>query len=228
MGSSMSKEKREKEKRRDKERRKERERKKEKHSSSSRSPSVPPSSKHAETAPKQPPAKPDSTYAEPVVDAPTKKHPSLAITTAETDKDPAIAKETIAKLRQELEKTREEQRMVVLLKKKDQYAKLVATGKLTKEEAERAFEKDMADDKCGVDAPLDDNTPRILVGKANLPTNRGQQWTSRNPYELEGSDVEDVGQQPANIKPVFVKIRIDRNLIIMVEQIGKSSPAVPR
>ncbi len=144
------------------------------------------------------------------------QHPSTSVTTASVDKDVTIAAETLAKLRSEMEKQRDEQRMVQLLKRKDDLNKLVAAGKLTQEQADADIEKEIKK----LDEKKEGEQPHLLVGKDNLPTNRGQQWTSRNPYELSDSDVEEVGQQSMNFKPEFMSIRIDRNLVIEVEEIN--------
>jgi hypothetical protein len=49
--------------------------------------------------------------------------------------------------------------------------------------------------------------PSLLIGPQNLPTTRGQTWTSVNPYLISGDQVEDVGQQSTSQKPSFLKIR---------------------
>ncbi len=145
------------------------------------------------------------------------QHPSTTVTTVSTDKDVAIAEETLVKLRQQLEKQRDEQRMTQLLRRKDDLAKLVTTGKLTQEQADLDIEKEI---KKFDEKKEEEETPHLLVGKNNLPTSRGQQWTSKDPYNLSESEVEEVGQQSLNTKPVFLTIRINRNLVIEVKEIS--------
>ena len=115
-------------------------------------------------------------------------------------------------MQKEFEERRDAQRTTTLLRRREEFSKLVKTGVLTQEDADAALKKLQEQGRLGADEPPPTAAnpsplPSLLIGKANLPTSRSQTWTSRNPYLLKGDDVEEVGQQSTSKKAAFMTIR---------------------
>jgi hypothetical protein len=100
----------------------------------------------------------------------------------------------------ELERRAEEQKASNLRKRQQEVRSMVASGKLTKDEADNFLKKEAAK-PSDPDAAL----PSLLIGKSNLPVSRSQTWTGRDPYN--SSNVEEVGAQPSSEKVKYLKVR---------------------
>ena len=86
---------------------------------------------------------------------------------------------------------------------KSKKVKLDWVSKKSKEEA-------METDKPAPDKSTEMTAP-VLVGAKTLPKRRGQIVVSKNPYQLEGNEIEELGNSKDLENMVDMSIRFDKN-----------------
>jgi hypothetical protein len=171
---------------------------------------------HPQASPPPPPPTPSPPTTE------TPRPSLLQATTSATDQDQPMSDATLVQMRENMEEQRRKQRITTLTRRREELLSLVAQGKLSKDEAEKAMLEEVDRNKKEI-LPLDDDDgdkttadathPPIVIGRGNLPNSR-QTWTCRNPFE-DTENVEEVGLQASKAPLKFMKLRVDKNYVLV-------------
>ena len=154
------------------------------------------------------------------------KPPSAAIISTDKNTDSDAAEQQRQKMvekKKEEEKTRGKQRMTTLLEFSDQLDEMVKKGKMSTTEARQWLkERREKEEEAQAKQRQKEEEEVLLIGEQNFPKKDRQLWTSFNPYNLGGEDVEEIGQPSSNREVKFITIRIDHGHIFAIENINLS------
>lgn len=129
----------------------------------------------------------------------------MAATATAVEKDVAIQTTTMSQVKNvDDDMQRKDQRVAKILQKKEDLTLQYKQGRIDKTQLDfmlAAYIEMLADEE------KEKKNDVILIGEQVKPSARGQIITKFDPYTLEDSQVEDVGQQPEKGNVIFFKVR---------------------